>query len=107
MATHTIKGNVSNGATVQLFSKEGDINQTQICDASGNYTFTVADVRTYFLVATPSDATKTCRFKHTVFVNGSGGRRELPSGFSKFTEQYSCHWRVLRRQNVYTREECT
>lgn len=76
MALFSISGNVGgtsgSGATVQLISDRGDVNQTQVCDSSGNFTFSnLADLRTYTLIATPSDVTKDCRVNHSVSINGA------------------------------------
>jgi hypothetical protein len=76
MANFTITGNVGgatgSGATIELISDRGDINQTYICDASGNFTFTVPDLRTYILIVISTGvATTTCRFSHSVTLAGA------------------------------------
>jgi hypothetical protein len=73
MANFTISGNVGGvagaGTQVQLETQEGDIFQTFIADASGNFTFTIPDLRTYVLTAIPT-GTPTCRIRHQVIMNG-------------------------------------
>jgi hypothetical protein len=83
MANFTISGNVGgtsgSGATVQLSSRRGtgvgtgyaaDIFQTAIADASGNFTFTVPDLRSYVITVIPTGA-NVCRVSHEVILNGA------------------------------------
>jgi len=76
MANFTISGNVGgasgSGAIIELISDRGDINQSYVCDASGNFTFTVPDQRTYNLsVLTTGSASTTCRYGHSVTLAGA------------------------------------
>lgn len=74
VATYTIKGGTGvAGARVQCVGPAG--TQFQVCDSSGNYTFTVADLATYTLMAdtygvTGGSAGYLFRTKHGVSVNG-------------------------------------
>lgn len=76
MALFSISGNVGgatgSGAIVQLVSDRGDVNQSAVCDGSGNFTFSnLADQRTYNLaVLTTGVATTVCRVKQSVTLNG-------------------------------------
>jgi hypothetical protein len=74
MALFSISGNVGgasgSGAQVQLVSDRGDVQTSQICDASGNFTFSnLADLRTYTLRAFPTGA-NVCRVAHSVMLVG-------------------------------------
>lgn len=83
MANFTISGNVGgtagSGFAIQLSSRRGsgagtgyaaDIFQTVIADASGNFTFTVPDQRSYLLTVIPVGAF-VCRVSHDVIINGA------------------------------------
>ena len=75
MATFSISGNVGgasgSGATVQLATDRGDIQQSAICDGSGNFTFSnLPDQRTYNLTAFPTGS-NACRVGHSVTLNGA------------------------------------
>jgi hypothetical protein len=74
MALFSISGNVGgasgSGASVELNSDRGDIQQTVICDGSGNFTFNnLSDQRTYYLNAVPTGA-NVCRISHAVTLAG-------------------------------------
>ncbi len=83
MANFTISGNVGgtagSGFTIQLSSRRGsgagtgyaaDIFQSAVADGSGNFSFTVPDLRSYVLTVIPVGAF-VCRVAHDVIVNGA------------------------------------
>jgi hypothetical protein len=71
MATQTISGNVGgvSGATINLQSLNGSVNQLAGTDSSGNYSFTVPDLTSYILTAFLPGY--SIRQRHEVFVNGA------------------------------------